>query len=380
MFRAIICSIHLLAFIAGCGSVSAHTGFESETDVRIYADRVDVILRTTFSFGWKLLGEHAPADVGDVGQAKARPLLVEKAPGLFEVRVGGIVLKPKKADCRFELDQHVVLLLTYDRPTEWPMVLRARFFDILDSLSDGKIRAFNLTADPDRRDIEPFAGKIIYRADPVFSFAPIPPAVETADSSEPSAAPRQEKTGVPGFGGYFKLGIHHIVGGYDHLLFLLALLLGCRSLKSMLIIVTAFTVAHSITLALAVLGWLNLPDRWIESLIALSIVWVGAGNLLGRTADKSRDWLTFGFGLVHGLGFASVLKGIGLGAGGQSIVPPLLAFNLGVETGQLAIVLIALPLLMVLRKQASLSRYGSPALSALVVLTGVVWFFQRVFG
>lgn len=380
MFRVIIRWIQVFAFLAGCGSVSAHTGFESETDVRIYAERVDVIFRTTFAFGWKLLGERAPADVGEAGQAVAGPLLAEKAPGLFEVTAAGNVLKPKKVDCKFELDQHVVLILTYDRPSAWPMVLRAKFFDILDPLSDGKIKVFDQTADPDRRDMEPFAGKIIYRADPVFSINLTPPAVETVNSSEPSAAPRQMTPNAPGFGGYFKLGIHHIVGGFDHLLFLLALLLGCRSLKPMLIIVTAFTVAHSITLVLAALGWVELPDRWVESFIALSIVWVGVGNLLGKTAEKSRSWLTFGFGLVHGLGFASVLKGIGLGAGGQSIVPPLLAFNLGVETGQLAIVLIALPLLIVLRRHVSFARYGNLALSALVVHVGLIWFFQRVFG
>ncbi len=380
MFRVIIRWIHLLAFFAGCGSVSAHTGFESETDVRIYADRVDIICRTTFAFGWKLLGERAPADVGEEGQAVAGPLLAEKAPGLFEVTAAGNVLKPTKVDCQFELDQHVVFLLTYDRPSAWPMVLRARFFDFLDPLSDGKIKVFDQTDDPDRRDIEPFAGKIIYRADPVFSFNPSPAVIRAVESSEAAAAPRQERPNTPGFGGYFKLGFHHISRGYDHLLFLLALLLGCRSLKAMVIIVTAFTVAHSLTLALAALGWVDLPERWVESFIALSIVWVGVGNLLGKTAEKSRGWLTFGFGLVHGLGFASVLKGIGLGAGGQSIVPPLLAFNLGVETGQLAIVFIALPVRVMLRKQTSISRCGVPALSALVALAGLVWFFQRVSG
>jgi hypothetical protein len=199
--------------------------------------------------------------------------------------------------------------------------------------------------------------------------------VEPEAAAHPTApSPAKEE---PNFGRFVILGIRHILTGYDHLLFLFALLLGCRSLRPMLIIVTAFTLAHSLTLALATFQVVNLPSRWVESFIALSIVYVGVENLICKGAAKRREWLTFAFGLVHGLGFASVLKGIGLGAGGKSILPPLLAFNLGVESGQLAVVLLALPLLIQLRKSATFARLGTPALSGAVVLLGSVWLVQR---
>jgi HupE / UreJ protein len=108
-------------------------------------------------------------------------------------------------------------------------------------------------------------------------------------------------------------------------------------------IVTSFTLAHSLTLALATMELVRLPSVWVESLIALSIVYVGVENILRR--DPTRRWLlTFGFGLVHGFGFASVLQDLGIGAGGGPAAIPLLSFNLGVEAGQLAIVALVLPL------------------------------------
>jgi hydrogenase/urease accessory protein HupE len=362
--------ISLLLFLASGGFASAHTGFENETEVRLFSDRMEVNVRTTYAFAWKLLGSRAPAGIDDDGQGIAGPLLAAKAPNLFETTSGGEPLPHRSADCVFELDQHVVFLLTYDRPPKWPLVMRANFFDSLDPLSTGTLKLFDQTDAPYQRDTEPLAGRILYQSSPVFSFDPAPSAIES--SNDPTA------DSLPGFGEYFQLGIKHIVIGYDHLLFLFALLLACRGFRQMLIIITAFTLAHSATLALAATGRVELPDRWVESFIAISIIWVGAENLLARGDPKSRAWMTFGFGLVHGFGFASVLRDIGLGADGQSIVPPLLAFNLGVEAGQLAIVAIVLPLLVFLRKKNSFVRYVSPALSACVVLAGAVWLVQRM--
>ena len=135
---------------------------------------------------------------------------------------------------------------------------------------------------------------------------------------------------------FFALGLHHILAGYDHLVFLAALLLGVRRLTSVITTVTAFTVAHSLTLALAVLGVVRVPSAIVEPLIAASIVVVGLENLL-RSENDSRWKLTFAFGLVHGFGFAGALQELGIGAGGIGIAVPLGAFNAGVEVGQIAV-------------------------------------------
>jgi hypothetical protein len=140
---------------------------------------------------------------------------------------------------------------------------------------------------------------------------------------------------------YFKLGLEHIIGGIDHLLFVAGLLLLVTGKRKLLLTITAFTVAHSITLALSVFGWLELPSEPVEAIIALSIVFLAVENVYvrrGRTGLTSRfPWIvSFAFGLIHGLGFAGALGELGLP---QAEVPSaLLFFNLGVEAGQLLFV------------------------------------------
>lgn len=178
------------------------------------------------------------------------------------------------------------------------------------------------------------------------------------------------------FGGFFRLGIEHILTGYDHLLFLFALLLVGGRWRQLLAVVTAFTVAHSITLGLAALQVFSLSPKIVEPAIALSIAYVGVENFFVKTPDR-RWLLTFPFGLVHGFGFAGALSEIALPR--AQVPSALLAFNLGVESGQLAVVAVVLPLILFLRKKTWFLEYGVRALSALVVLAGVAWFIQRVF-
>jgi hypothetical protein len=183
--------------------------------------------------------------------------------------------------------------------------------------------------------------------------------------------------------------VEHIFQGYDHIAFLFGLLLvvGARrpreGAREVLAIVTSFTVAHSLTLVGSALGWFALSPRVVEPANALSIAFVAVENLLPRE-PRGRWALTFGFGLVHGFGFAGVLQELGLPARG--LVPSLLAFNVGVELGQLAVVLVALPVLAALSRDrwtpktllpaifllpvafAVLSRSGVPPLPAALVL------------
>jgi hypothetical protein len=191
-------------------------------------------------------------------------------------------------------------------------------------------------------------------------------------------------------GRYAREGVWHIWIGADHVLFLLCLLLPAvlrreeghwrpvprlrDALGQVLRLVTAFTAAHSITLCLAVLGWIALPSRLVESAIAASVVLAALDNLHPLFAGR-RTALAFGFGLVHGMGFASVLADLGLPRG--SLVPALLGFNLGVELGQLAIVAALVPLAFALRGSAGYRRVAFPAGSAAIACLAAAWLAER---
>ena len=183
-------------------------------------------------------------------------------------------------------------------------------------------------------------------------------------------------------GEFLRWGMHHILIGWDHIAFLIALLLGAQKMGEMVRVVTSFTVAHSLTLLLAALDKIRLPSAVTESLIALSIVYVAAENYFLK--DGRHRWvLTFAFGLVHGLGFSTVLRERLQDI--DSIALPVVSFNLGVELGQIAILLVAFPVLSLLRRgrdeessarrRLLLVRIGS----APIALLGLAWFIDRAF-
>jgi len=194
------------------------------------------------------------------------------------------------------------------------------------------------------------------------------------------------------FGTYVREGVWHIWIGLDHILFLLSLLLpsvlvwqgarwlaverGREAFWDVFRIVTSFTVAHSITLTLAVLGVIELPTRLVESVIALSVVFAAANNV--RPLVTARLWMVaFGFGLVHGFGFASVLAALGLPQGALALA--LVGFNVGVEIGQLAIVLLFLPLAFAIRRTAFYRRWVMLGGSLVIAALATVWFVERAF-
>ena len=189
-------------------------------------------------------------------------------------------------------------------------------------------------------------------------------------------------------------GMWHIYSGYDHVSFVLALLLVLAisrgpdgawrvrplvpALRATATVITAFTIAHSLTLISASMGWVRLPSRFVETMIAVSIAYTAIENIV-KPDVRWRYVLTFGFGLIHGLGFASVLSVL---LPPDQVVVPLLEFNLGVELGQLSIVLVALPLFALLAHLAGAPRYRRivmPCLSGLIALFGVKWTIERVF-
>ncbi|HEY8206727.1 MAG TPA: HupE/UreJ family protein [Myxococcaceae bacterium] len=179
----------------------------------------------------------------------------------------------------------------------------------------------------------------------------------------------------PSFLSFVALGLEHILSGIDHLLFLFGLLLVGGRFKELTKVVTAFTVAHSLTLAATVLGLLAPSPRLTEPLIALSIAYVGVENLF-KPDPKKRWRLTFLFGLVHGFGFAGALAEISLPATQKPLA--LLGFNAGVELGQLAVLALVLPVLNALSKAEWFKRRAVPAMSALIVVPAMIWFVARI--
>lgn len=180
---------------------------------------------------------------------------------------------------------------------------------------------------------------------------------------------------------FLPAGIHHILIGPDHLLFLVGLLLLGGTLRRLALIVTAFTVAHSITLSLAALDLVTPPARLIEPAIALSIIFVGADNLLVKTSAGARDvraWIAFAFGFIHGFGFANVLREMDLPS--RALGWSLFAFNLGVEAGQLLVVaVVAASLAAVRSRNEAAGRRLVFAGSVAVMAAGAFWFIERVF-
>jgi hydrogenase/urease accessory protein HupE len=193
-----------------------------------------------------------------------------------------------------------------------------------------------------------------------------------------SAKPAVSKSQSHSFLTFLALGVEHILTGYDHLLFLFALLVVCRDLRSIATVISCFTIAHSITLALAALDIVKLSPRIVEPMIAASIAYVGIENLIRGDAPKWRWLITFSFGLVHGLGFADALKEFGIGSGQLGIVLPLVGFNLGVEIGQLAVAAIVLPILWQLRRHPIFVRRWVPACSIFVASAGSYWMIERI--
>ncbi|NQX69037.1 HupE/UreJ family protein [Paenibacillus alba] len=177
-----------------------------------------------------------------------------------------------------------------------------------------------------------------------------------------------------GWFSFFKLGMHHILSGYDHLLFLFSLLIARQTFKQYATMITAFTVAHSLTLTLTVLGIINVPAYIVEPAIALSICYVALDNMIRK--NVSHRWvLTFLFGLIHGMGFADIMKEMVIPK--NELAVDLISFNLGIEAVQISIVAILLPLLYFFHRW-KLSRRAVIAASGVVLVLGGIWLVERL--
>jgi hypothetical protein len=225
-----------------------------------------------------------------------------------------------------------------------------------------------------RPGLERFAARVVT----VLRFLPPGGAVRayefTGDPGMVPLDPRWHQAAL----GFIKLGFFHILDGTDHLLFLLCLVIPLRRLRPLLLVVTAFTVAHSITLIASAYG--VAPDAlWfpplIETLIAVSIVYMALENIVGSSSHR-RWMIAFGFGLVHGFGFSFALREK-LQFAGSHLATSLLSFNIGVELGQLLVLVLLIPALEALFRFVVAERMGTIILSALVAHTGWHWMLER---
>jgi len=333
----------------------------STATVRLKAE----LLQTELTFAVRDVEALADLDTNKDGKvshaefANARDRLNQMFATNCTVRCDADMLEPTEVRC--QLDDTNNVFVNLDFPTRSFKELEMRF-DVIREMTPGH-RMFVTLVGPLE---EILAERLINQDSPVITIV--------LDSETIAAREGAPQT----FLGFLILGVEHIGMGYDHLLFLFALLIVTRTFKASLLVITSFTLAHTITLGVATLGWFALKPSITEPLIALSIVYVGVENLLRKGEPKGRWLLTFAFGLIHGFGFASVLRDLGVGAGGGGVAVPLLSFNLGVELGQLVIAAIVLPVIWQLGKKEWFARRAVPICSVVIALAGTWWFVQRV--
>lgn len=374
-----VCLALLGAFALGCASLArAHDPFSSSATAQVTTQNLVLTVAMAQSAARDLLDKPAGVvqeGITDENFNRYHERFVQRALSLYSITAGGVTLRPIDSKASLSGENDVEFEVRYPAPTTGPLRFRALY---LNQMEDGHVAT--LYVENAARD--DLGWGYLEKETPILEVAlPANVGARPAGSTAlgvASASPAAPHPTAPSFGSFLKLGIEHILTGYDHLLFLAGLLIACRRFSSMAGIITCFTIAHSITLALAALDVVSLPSRIVEPLIAASIVYVGIENLLRRGEEPKGRWaLTFGFGLVHGFGFASVLKEIGLGAGGSSLLAPLFSFNLGVEVGQITIAALFLPILFQLRRLPRFVRYGPPIASSIVVLLGTYWLLQR---
>ena len=282
------------------------------------------------------------------------------AKGQFELFLEEEQLVPLQVGSQLKDDQNVEILLQFKRSTASHLRVSARFLERL-PLGHREFLSVQKTDGVTLSETMLSAKKNGWQVDlPVTSI-------------EPSPSPDSHS-----FLEFLKLGVEHILTGYDHLLFLFGLMVVCRNLRSLLTVITCFTLAHSITLALATLDIVRLPGRVVEPMIAASIAYVGVENLIRGESPNWRTVIAFSFGLVHGLGFADALRELGINSGQFGFVVPLVGFNLGVELGQLSVVTIVLPILWRLRRNPLFVRRWVPVCSIAVALAGSYWMVERI--
>lgn len=354
--RTLTLAAAILAAFLSVSSAQAHDPGLSTATIRLTSSKLEVVLVFAGADAAEIAGFTRGADGKQAlsSSPKGVAALRKKAPDALEVSFDDKPVAVKETRCRFDGSDNATVYLEYTVPTFTTMVIRSKWLAVL---PPGHRQFLTLQDADDKVLTERMLSA-------------------NADTVTIEAQPSEAR--VSSFADFLVLGVKHIWTGYDHLLFLFGLLIVTRNFSSSIKIITCFTLAHSITLAVATLSLVQISSRYVEPLIAASIVYVGIENLLRGDDPKGRWLLTFAFGLIHGFGFASVLRELGVGANGSSIAVPLVSFNLGVELGQLVVAGLALPVIWKLRTRPMFLQRWVPACSVLVAALGGYWFVQRV--
>lgn len=363
----------LLAALVSSPSVIAHTLSVSHLDIVVPPDgsapqiELDLAIRD-LALSLPLDANHDERVTWDELQAIKEPL--------YAMVKSGLVVSSGSTPCT--LQPTLLATRQYDDGAYATVALRAQCI----STKNLKVRyALLFDVDPQHRALVTFHND-----------GKLGTGIASTDTRDIEIGAVQASNSNP-FLQFLREGIHHILIGYDHLAFLLSLLLpaallwrdrqwqpspGVRhSLGHVLGIVTAFTLAHSITLSLAALGWITPASRWVEAAIAASVLLAALNNVW--PVVTRRVWLVgFGFGLVHGFGFAGALSELGLPTGAR--LASLVGFNLGVEIGQMAVVALVLPILLLVRRQRWYARIAMPLLSLAIAALASWWLYVRLRG
>lgn len=338
----------------------AHDPFDGSIQVTVLDERIEARVTLGYDAARAMLRALGlpPEQAGPIARGgEARVLAPGGGTRLLRLHEDGRELAPQALLAAGGREE-VSFLLTYPRPASNRLALHASYFALLEDMRPGTL----VVTDARRRLL----------ASTLLS-ASAPDAALPLDAATAGAALTGDVKA------FFLLGVEHILTGFDHLLFLCALLVSLTSARQMVAIVTAFTLAHSLTLALAALDVVALPASLVEPLIALSIIVACVANLLRREAAHARLWMAGAFGLVHGFGFAGMLRESVQGHAGRELLVPLLSFNLGVEAGQLLVAAAMVGLLVLARRRPAFIRYGAPAISCLVIAVSTWWLLERLY-
>jgi hydrogenase/urease accessory protein HupE len=356
------CVFFLAFWLASSNFASAHDPGLSTATVRLTQNQIEVTLGFSIIDTAEIveIDKDRDAHISKEELADAVNELQKMGTNALNLKLDGQSISPTNVKCTFDPSDNASVTITFPAARLSKLELRSKWLALL---QPGH-RQFLSIQNP--------KGEVLAERLLSANSDSVTIQMDPADS-QPVAVVRNNS-----FADFLVMGVKHIWTGYDHLLFLLGLLIVTRNFASSFKIITCFTIAHSITLAVATLSLVQFSSRIVEPLIAASIVYVGIENLFRGDDPKGRWLLTFAFGLIHGFGFASVLRELGVGANGSGIAVPLVSFNLGVELGQIVIAALVLPVIWKLRTKPVFITRWVPACSVVVALLGGYWFVQRV--
>ena len=358
-------SLIALVLLLQTSTVNAHPPGLSSLDLTIGAE--SVAAKVTFALqdieAFAPMDSDLDAEVTDAEREAAKPAIAKLLAEQLRVTMDGKDYQPVgPGQVSFDAQNNAHAEFIFPATPRQELALQSKF---LSQLPEGH-QQFLSIRDANGKTL---TEKMLGRNDDQISLR-----MKAADGGATSVT---DHAWLTSFVDFFKLGVEHILTGYDHLLFLFALLAVTHSFWPAIKIITFFTIAHSITLACASLNLIELPSSFVEPVIALTIIYVAVENVIRGDHPKGRQWLTFGFGLIHGFGFASVLREMGISSGDSGILLPLLSFNLGIETGQITVAAIVLPFIWWVNNNLLVAPKLLKGCSLSVCLMGTYWLLER---